>query len=171
MKGHIRERSPGCWAIILDQRDQATGKRKRKWHSFRGTKRQAQDERTRLMSEIQRGVYVEPSKVTIAEFLDRWLTDVKGRVSPKTFERYEQVCKKNIAPLLGGTILSKLKPTQISEAYAQALVSGRRKGVGGLSARTVRHIHVILKGNRRSSGTYSPAIRRPLSSRPSPPIG
>jgi hypothetical protein len=41
MKGHIRERSPGHWAIIIDQRDPATGKRKRKWHSFKGTKRQA----------------------------------------------------------------------------------------------------------------------------------
>jgi len=163
MKGHIRERSPGCWAIILDQRDQATGKRKRKWHSFRGTKRQAQDERTRLMSEIQRGVYVEPSKVTIAEFLDRWLTDVKGRVSPKTFERYEQVCKKNIAPLLGGTVLSKLKPTQISEAYAQALASGRRKGVGGLSARTVRHIHVILKGALQQAVKWDLLARNPAA--------
>ncbi len=43
MKGHIRERSPGHWAIVLDVRDPATGKRKRKWHSFRGTKREAQN--------------------------------------------------------------------------------------------------------------------------------
>jgi hypothetical protein len=30
MKGHIRERSPGRWAIILDTRDPATGNRRRK---------------------------------------------------------------------------------------------------------------------------------------------
>ena len=36
MRGHIRERSPGHWAIILDVRD-AAGARKRRWHSFRGT--------------------------------------------------------------------------------------------------------------------------------------
>jgi hypothetical protein len=29
MKGHIRERSPGRWAIILDTHDPGTGKRKR----------------------------------------------------------------------------------------------------------------------------------------------
>ena len=34
----LYQRSPGHWAIILDQRDPATGKRKRKWHSFEGTK-------------------------------------------------------------------------------------------------------------------------------------
>jgi hypothetical protein len=27
MKGHIRQRSPGHWAIVLDVRDPATGKR------------------------------------------------------------------------------------------------------------------------------------------------
>jgi hypothetical protein len=41
MKGHIRERSPGHWAIVIDVRDPQTGKRKRRWHSFAGTKRQA----------------------------------------------------------------------------------------------------------------------------------
>lgn len=36
MKGHIRERSPGKWAIVLDvgEIDPKTGKKKRKWHSF-----------------------------------------------------------------------------------------------------------------------------------------
>jgi hypothetical protein len=32
MKGHLRERSPGHWAIVIDVRDPATGKRK--WHGF-----------------------------------------------------------------------------------------------------------------------------------------
>jgi len=39
MRGSICERSPGHYAIIIDLRDPATGKRKRKWHSFKGTKR------------------------------------------------------------------------------------------------------------------------------------
>jgi hypothetical protein len=57
MKGHIRERSPGAWAIVLERHDAATGKRKRKWHSFKGTKRQAQVECARLISEMR----VEPT--------------------------------------------------------------------------------------------------------------
>jgi hypothetical protein len=31
MKGHIRERSPGRWAIVIDLPDPETGKRRRKW--------------------------------------------------------------------------------------------------------------------------------------------
>ncbi|MBR1328817.1 tyrosine-type recombinase/integrase [Bradyrhizobium ottawaense] len=144
MKGSIRERSPGHWAIILDQRDPATGKRKRKWHSFKGTKRQAQDECARLITEMNGGGYVEPSKVTVLQFLDRWLKHIKPNVSPRTHERYEQIATKNIAPLLGAKILSKLQPIDISEAYGKALENGRRDGKGGLSPRTVHHMHRVL---------------------------
>lgn len=145
MKGHIRERSPGRWAIILDQHDEATGKRKRKWHSFRGTKRQAQIECTRLLDETRRGVYVEPAKTTVAEFLERWLDYIKSQVSPRSHERYAELARKNLAPAIGAVILSKLQPAQISSAYSAALVSGRRDGQGGLSPRTVHHMHRILK--------------------------
>jgi len=64
MKGHIRERSPGHYAIILDVRDPVTGKRKRKWHSFAGTKRQAQVKCAELVAAAGRGDYIEPSKAT-----------------------------------------------------------------------------------------------------------
>jgi integrase len=144
MKGHLVERSPGHWAIILDQRDPRTGKRKRKWHSFKGTKRQAQSECSRLITEMGSGEYVEPSKVTLAQFFERWLTHIKPNVTPKTHERYGDLLNKNLAPLLGAKILSKLQPIDISEAYGKAIESGRRDGKGGLSPRTVHHMHRVL---------------------------
>ena len=161
MKGHIRERSPGHWAIVLDVRDVATGKRKRRWHTFTGTKRAAQIECARLISQLSCGTYLEPNKTTVAQFLDRWLYDIKPRVTPKTHERYEQVCRKNIAPLLGAVALPKLNPVQISQAYAKALASGRRNGHGGLSPRTVHHMHVILKGALAQAVKWEMLVRNP----------
>jgi hypothetical protein len=38
MKGHLRERSPGHWAIVIETRDPVTGKRKRQWHFVQGHK-------------------------------------------------------------------------------------------------------------------------------------
>ena len=170
MKGHIRERSPGHWAIVLDVRDPETGARKRRWHSFEGTKRAAQIECARLISELQHGTYIEPNKTTVAQFFDRWLTDVKPRVSPKTFERYEQVCRKNIAPLLGTVLLRKLKPAQIAAAYSKALDSGRRDGGGGLSPRTVHHMHVILKGALAQAVKWELLVRNPAAAVPPPKV-
>jgi len=144
MKGHIRERSPGHWAIVLSLTDPATGKRKLKWHSFKGTKRAAQAECARLITVTRDGSYVEPSKLTVSQFFDRWLKHIKANVSPRTHERYQQIATKNIAPLLGAKALSKLQPIDISEAYNKALQSGRCDGAGGLSPRTVHHMHRVL---------------------------
>jgi hypothetical protein len=81
MKGHIRERSPGHWAIVIELRDPESGKRRRKWHSFHGTKRQAQDECARLISELNGGLYIEPARITVGQFLDRWLDHIKAVVT------------------------------------------------------------------------------------------
>jgi len=143
MRGHIKERSPGHFAIILDLQD-TNGKRRRKWHSFKGTKRKAEIECARLISEMESGAYVEPAKTTVVQFFERWLKYIKPNISPRTHERYEQIATKNICPLIGGKALSKLQPIDISEAYAKALESGRCDGKGGLSPRTVHHMHRVL---------------------------
>ena len=82
----------------------------------------------KLIVDVNGGAYVETSKTTLAQFLDRGLKHIKPNVSPRTHERYEQIATKNIAPLLGGKILSKLQPIDISEAYAKLLESGRCDG-------------------------------------------
>ena len=162
MKGHIRERSPGHWAIVLDVRDVETGKRKRRWHSFSGTKRAAQIECARLISELSGGTYLEPTKTTLAQFLDRWLDDIKSKVAPRTHERYAEIVRKNLAPLLGGIIIAKLQPMQVSDAYAKALANGRRDGTGGLSPRTVHHMHRVLKQALAQAVRWQLMVRNPV---------
>jgi integrase len=163
MKGHIRERSPGHWAIIIDQRDAATGKRKRKWHSFEGTKRQAQTECSRLITEIKTGTYVEPLKITLSQFFERWLKHIKLNVSPRTYERYEQIATKNIAPLLGTKAITRLLPIDISEAYAKAVEGGRCDGGGGLSPRTVHHMHRVLYSALKQAERWKMITRNPAA--------
>jgi integrase len=145
MKGHIRERSPGHWAIVIDVPNPQTGKRRRKWHSFKGTKREAQIESARLISELNVGTYLEPSKTTLAAFFDQWLAHVKTRILPRTHERYTEIVSKNIKPALGAVFLDRLRPAQIMAAYDKALTSGRRDGTGGLSPATVVYMHRLIK--------------------------
>jgi integrase len=161
VKGHIRERSPGHWAIVIDVRDPLTGKRKRRWHSFAGTKRQAQVECARLLTELKAGTYVDPSRETVSAFLERWLEHMNGQVSPRSHERYAELCRKNVVPLLGCLALSKLQPAHISQAYAKALASGRRDGTGGLSARTVTHMHRVLREALQQAVRWQLLARNP----------
>lgn len=70
---------------------------------------------------------------------------MQSRISPKSHERYSEVVNKNIGPLLGRIVLTKLQPLQISDAYAKALAGGRCDGRGGLAPATVVYMHRILK--------------------------
>jgi integrase len=162
VKGHIRERSPGHWAIVIDVRDPRTGRRRRKWHSFAGTKRQAQVECARLISELSGGLYIEATKFTVGQFLDRWLEHVKPLISPRTHERYGEIVRKNLNPLLGAVVLTKLRPIQVSQAYAKALSDGRRDGKGGLAPSTVRYLHVILKSAVGQAVRWQMLARNPV---------
>jgi len=93
MKGHIRERSPGHWAIVIDVRDSQTGKRKRRWHSFAGTKRQAQVKCAELVAAAGKGDYIEPSKATVAPTSEKHSPQMipkpkmKGRGHEGTYSR------------------------------------------------------------------------------------
>jgi integrase len=144
MKGHLKERSPGHWAIVIDLQDKVTGKRRRKWHSFKGNKRQAQEECARLINEIRSRTYVEATKETVAQFLERWVADIKPTVSPRTYHRYAEICRRNIVPLLGTIALAKLQPSDITSAYAKAQEIGTT-AKGPLSPQSVVHMHRVLK--------------------------
>ncbi|BAV45293.1 integrase family protein [Mesorhizobium loti] len=170
MKGHLKERSPGHWAIVIDVPDPATGKRRRKWHSFTGGKREAQVECARLISEIKGGVYLEPHKTTLAKFLDRWLEHEAPNVSPKTLERYKELATKTIVPLIGDVIISKLKAERIDGAMAKALQSGRRDGKGGLSPRTVHHMRRVLVKALNQAVTWEMLAKNPALATKAPKV-
>jgi integrase len=160
MKGTVFKRSPGVFLIAIDHGRDASGKRIRKWTTFKGTKREAQDECARLITELKTGNYLEPSKTTVAQYLEQWLVDVKTRVSRKTHERYAEICRNNIMPLLGQTKLSELKPVHISQAWAKALAGGRVDG-GPLSPRTVHHMHTVFKSALEQAVDWEMLLRNP----------
>jgi integrase len=136
MRGHLKERSPGHWAIILDARD-PQGKRRRRWHSFKGTKRQTQIEAARLISEAQQGSAIEPSKITVTKFLDRFDRDwLSVHVSARSAERY-QYALKHARRRLGERLLQKLQPADLAAFYAGLLRDG-------LAPRTIKLIHRVL---------------------------
>jgi integrase len=153
MKGHIRERSPGHWAIVIDVRDPQTGKRKRRWHSFKGGKREAQVERARLIAAIDSGTAIEPGKATVGDFvrmrIDQW--EAAGDITARTAERHRQLLKHQIAPHLGAKVLRKLRPLDIEQWHTALRAT--------VSARTIGHAHRLL------SKTLRDAIRNDLCSR------
>jgi integrase len=139
MKGHLRERSPGRWAIVIDVRDPQTGQRKRKWHSFTGSKREARLKKAELIAALSQGSYVERSRATVADFvrsrIDQW--EVAGEITARTAQRYRQLAENQIAPHIGARPVQKLTRLDV-EGWHTTL---RNKG---LAARTIGHAHRVL---------------------------
>jgi integrase len=145
--GHIRERSPGSFELRYSLgTDPATGRRKIATATVRGTAKDAAKELRRLLSAVDNGDHVNPTRMTVREWLATWLAAIREEVSPKSHERYEEIVRNFLGPALGNLRLAKLAPVHIQEAYNALATSGRRDGKeGGLAPRTRRHIHRILK--------------------------
>jgi hypothetical protein len=93
---------------------------------------------------LNAGTFVEPDKVTVAAFLQRWLAHIKTQISPASFERYRQYANI-IIPALGGVQLTKLKPEHISGMYSKALETAV------VTARAVSHHGQFIRSTRCSS--------------------
>lgn len=143
MTGHIRRRGQHSWELKFDLgSDPLTGKRLTRYHSVKGPKRAAQAELTRLMAGVAEGNYVDPSRVTLNEFLDRWEGWAATQVSAKTLERYRELAAHHIRPHLGASRIQRLKTVNLAELYGR-LQRAKPEGAG-LAPRTVGHVHRLL---------------------------
>jgi integrase len=94
---------------------------------------------------LETGGYVESTKLTVGEFLERWLRDyVSPNLAPRTAEGYEHIIRRHLVPGLGAIHLSQLTPQHVQAYYSERIANGRLDGNGGLSARSVRHHHRTL---------------------------
>lgn len=162
MRGHIRKRGKDSWAIAIYVGRNEQGKPRYKWHTVKGGRRKAEDECARLLNQLTTGEYVEPSRTTLAEYLERWLSDyAETNVAAKTFERYAEIIRVHLTPALGHHRLTKLQPLHIQAYYALALQSGRKDGKGGLSAQTVIHHHRVLKDALHQAARWRLLVHNP----------
>lgn len=134
--GGIDERSPGGYRL----RWRVDGRRYSK--VFKGSIGDARKELRRLLKSADDGQHVAPDKLTLADWVDRWVALQRsgdanaGRVNARTLERYEELLRLHVLPALGSRPLQRVRATDIDTLYAKL---GER-----LSARTVHHVHTVL---------------------------
>ena len=89
------------------------------------------------MSNADRGLVFDAGTLTVGEYLDRWLPDVRDTVRQNTWERYEQITRLHLVPAFGRLKLRALTPAHVRALYREKLDSG-------YASRTVNYIHVTL---------------------------
>ena len=163
MRGFVTRKGNAWYAVTELSRDASTGRRRKKWHSGFRTRREAETALVDILSRMQQGLYVGPSKKSLGEFLEEWLATVRPTVRASTWSSYCAEIRKHVLPHLGATRLQAIGPGDLNSLYAQLLTSGRQDGKGGLSARTVRYIHTILRRALETAVRWNLIPRNPAS--------
>ena len=102
------------------------------------TRREVDEKLTKAKADRDGGLLFDADNMKLGEYLGRWLTDsVRDTVRPTTFERYEQMVRLHIRPVLGQLKLKNLTSTHVRGLYRQKLDAG-------LAPRTVQYVHVTL---------------------------
>ena len=166
MTGSIKQRSRGSYQVAIYMGLDSNGEQQYHRETVRGTKHDAQVRLAELLNSLHRGETVKASKMTLGEYLDQWLSAyAKANVSPKTFERYEEIVRLTIKPHMGTIVLDRLQPIQLQQFYSTLQESGRKKksksGKTGLSARTVLHVHRLLHQALKRAVKWQLLIRNP----------
>jgi integrase len=160
MAGFIRRRGKASWEITVDLGRDESGRRKRRFFTVNGTRKDAERARSAALHERDTGVDVDPGRITVAEYLARWLRDyAQTAVTPSTLERYQEMIEHQLAPSLGHLLLRDLRPAHIQAAYAKFT---RRDGKAGqLSSRTIAHTHALLREALRRAVQWQLIARNP----------
>jgi integrase len=138
MAGQIIKRGNKTWLVRTFMGRDGNGKRRYMNKTIHGNKKKADTYLSKTQTQISSGTFVEPSLLTIDEYLDKWLeAAARPRLSERTFADYSEVLKRYVHPKLGDKRLSQLQPLEIQELYSD--MQERQ-----LSARTVRGTHVVF---------------------------
>ena len=117
------------------------GKRRTITKTVHGTEDDAEKALTALLRERDTGSAIDPSKTTLAEYLDEWLP--QHQVGAKARERYEGFIRYQIKPHLGTVILQQLTSHAVKRWHAILREKGSAKG-GPLADRTILDAHRTL---------------------------
>ena len=138
MAGQLIERGERKWLIRVYLGRGPDGKRKHFNKTIHGSKKDAQKFLNEKLHEHDRGLLVVPSRQLAREFLLEWIDKGKPGISQRTRESYRWMLLQYVLPKIGDWRLDQLGPFEIQELY-----NGMTER--GLSPRTVRYTHSILK--------------------------
>jgi integrase len=137
-EGSVYQRkSDGKWVTSIS----IDGRRK---VFYSDTQKEAIKKLKKACQEQEKGALIVGPQHTVAQYLDYWLSVYKQKIRPRTYERYEQIIRLHLVPVLGKIKLDKLSPQHIQSLYTKKLEEG-------LSANTVLVIHGMLHKALRSA--------------------
>jgi site-specific recombinase XerD len=138
------------------------GQRKRRWTPAGTTQDEADDKYIEVMGQVKRGVYVDPKRTTVEQYLTgTWLPGARSTVKGSTAELYETIVAAYVKPHdLASIRLQQVRGGHLNALYAKLETSVRRNGKP-LAAKTVRNVHTLLHRAFRDAVRWDLLVRNP----------
>ena len=146
--GMVRKREDGRWEgrIVVGHKKNGTPIFQ---HAYAHTQKELTEKLHQNIERYQDVELTEDSRMTLGEWLDRWLTDYKeNTVRPGTLAGYRSCIENYIKPQLGGKQVSLVTSQDVQKLYRKLKENGRvrehpRFG-SALSDTTINRLHAIF---------------------------
>jgi integrase len=87
--------------------------------TLKGNKAQAQAEAAKIIAAAVSGTFVDSSRETVANFIERWLRDwASQNLGGKAYERYAELMRKYVVPRVGTLPIQRLRAADLQAIYA-----------------------------------------------------
>lgn len=142
-------------------RDPGTGKQVQRTITGK-TQREVSQKLAAVVTDMENGTYIAPSKQTVGQWLDTWADTYLGGVKPHTVVAYKTQISNHIKPNIGAVKLEALDTPTIQQMYNKLAKTGqqvpkrnkdgelvRRGGkivleAAPLSPKSIKNIHGVL---------------------------
>jgi integrase len=109
------------------------------------TRSQAEAALADALARHAHGLALDPAKLTVNQYLDRWLTHIRTSLRARTVARYTALLRDHVRPHVGARPLKQLSPLEVQAIYDRLAISGRRDGKpGGLAPQHILAVHRCL---------------------------
>ena len=160
MRGSVVKRGR-TWTYVLSVGRDETGRRRQKWVGGFATKKAAEAALTEALGRLQAGVWADPGRQTVGEYLDDWLVAVKPTLDEATWTSYRRILSLWVTPRIGHLRLSALTAARLSKLFGELLESGKRNGQP-LSPRSVQYVRRVLGSTLEDAVEWGLLSRNPV---------
>jgi integrase len=134
------------------------------------TRNQAENALADALARRSHGLALDPAKLTVNQYLDRWLAHIRTGLRARTVARYAALLRDHVRPSIGARPLKQLTPLEIQAIYDRLAISGRKDGKpGGLAPQHILAVHRCLHRALQQAVTWRLLARNVATGATPPP--
>lgn len=155
MAGSIEKKGKNSYRLTVSEGFDLNGKPMIHRKTVHGTKKDAEVELAKFVTEVQNGLVIDGKSLKFSEFTEIWKRDYGSKeLAPSTYKRYCRMLETRLLPYFGHFYINKIKPTDIMKFYdllEKDTQLVRKQGNNGaktkkpLSGKTILEHHRLLR--------------------------